>query len=482
MSATQTIDYAALAKQAGAISSQPAPSASPASQSGSIDYAALAKQAGAVSSTPPPAADTGVWAGVKRNTVGMIAGLYHALTDPATDQEKQDLLTKVQAANAQGDNVPETVATDPSQATLAYHRLIDAPADVLNKKGQDEQAAAQDLLSKGQTWKGANLSLSGATDRMLSNVPMAGPWLNSVARRWESGDKSGAATDIAAAVIAENAPEITNAVGDALSGPRQSLAESIAGPVVRKPVGATLEDARFNRNPAAAIPNEGLMGSKEQMVQQATQRIAQISADTDATLQAHPNANAQIDAEPIIDGAIAEATKAAKKVGNKAAITRLNDLGDALKTEYGPIQGTPFEINNLKRDIGEAAETLGAFKSTDPLESSAASAMADVYGRLKDAVNQQVPEIAANNERVANLLSARMGLKRNIALETNKGLFSGLSLTNLPFKFLEKTAGSAPARSAAANLIAPGVPQGAAAGMPFTLGAALAGSTAEGQQ
>jgi hypothetical protein len=41
---TQTIDYSALAKQAGAISSQPA---------GDVDYAALAKQAGAMSSAPP---------------------------------------------------------------------------------------------------------------------------------------------------------------------------------------------------------------------------------------------------------------------------------------------------------------------------------------------------------------------------------------------------------------------------------------------
>lgn len=41
----QTIDYEALAKQAGAISSQPA-------QSGDVDYAALAKQAGAINSEP----------------------------------------------------------------------------------------------------------------------------------------------------------------------------------------------------------------------------------------------------------------------------------------------------------------------------------------------------------------------------------------------------------------------------------------------
>lgn len=45
------IDYGALAKQNGAISSQPA-------AGGSIDYEALAKQNGAVSSQSAPATDT----------------------------------------------------------------------------------------------------------------------------------------------------------------------------------------------------------------------------------------------------------------------------------------------------------------------------------------------------------------------------------------------------------------------------------------
>ncbi|MFI5057550.1 MAG: hypothetical protein ACHQLQ_05145 [Candidatus Acidiferrales bacterium] len=164
--------------------------------------------------------DTGVWAGVKRNTVGMVAGLYHALTDPATDQEKAQLMKKVQDEKAwqtahgyDPNQVDESVATDPSRATLAYHRLIDAPAGALAQKGEDEQAAAKDLLSKGQTWKGSDLYVSGATDRLLSAVPGAGPWLNSVAQRAERGDISGAATDVAAAVAYSNAPEIARATG-----------------------------------------------------------------------------------------------------------------------------------------------------------------------------------------------------------------------------------------------------------------------------
>src|ERR1041384_1563134 len=152
-----------------------------------------------------PNAETGGWAGVKRNTVRFVSNLYHAFSDPATEKEKQGLMMKVQAEKewqkAHGydpNEVDERVATNPSRATLAYHRLIDAPASHLQAKGHDEEAAARDLLSKGETFKGVNLYASGLADKTLAAIPMIGPAINSIAERYESGDKSGAATDLAA--------------------------------------------------------------------------------------------------------------------------------------------------------------------------------------------------------------------------------------------------------------------------------------------
>jgi hypothetical protein len=167
--------------------------------------------------TPSQPQDTGVLASLKRNTIGAVEGLYRAFSDPATNVEKQQLLTKVQAENARGGNLPETLATNPSRATLAYHRLIDAPADVLAKKGSDERAAAHELISNGQIWKGANTYLSGLTDTALSAVPMAGPGVNVTAQRAEQGDLSGAATDVASLVAAENAPAAARALGGKIS-------------------------------------------------------------------------------------------------------------------------------------------------------------------------------------------------------------------------------------------------------------------------
>lgn len=174
--------------------------------------------------------DTGIWAGVKRNTVGLVNGLYHALSDPATDEEKQELLKKVKDTNAKGDKVPEDLATNPSQATLAYHRLIDAPADQLYKKSGDELSAAKDLLSKGDTWKGAGTYASGIADRGLASIPMFGPWVNGVAERAEKGDVSGAATDVASAVLMSKGSAAAKATGEGLGKVKAGMDSTMMQP------------------------------------------------------------------------------------------------------------------------------------------------------------------------------------------------------------------------------------------------------------
>lgn len=181
-----------------------------------------------VSIAPDPDGDTGIWAGVKRNTVGAVTGIYHALTAPATDDEKQELLDKVRSDNKRyGDEIPESLATDPSQATLAYHRLIDAPASELMEKGNDEVKASKDLLSNGKAWKAANMYASGLTDEALSALPLVGPWINSVAVRAEKGDVSGAGTDLASAAILQNAKPLLRGTGEAISGTREAIGGAI---------------------------------------------------------------------------------------------------------------------------------------------------------------------------------------------------------------------------------------------------------------
>jgi hypothetical protein len=212
----------------------------------------------------------------------MIAGLYHAFSDPATDQEKQDLLAKIRKQNAEGDNIPEDLATNPSRATLAYHRLIDAPADYLQEKGSNERAAARDLMRRNDAFKGANLYLSGLTDTALSAIPLAGPAINNIAERFERGDHSGAATDLVAALTMENlgkraeAPEVTPAsrLNQQITYARQMDAARAGAPIpaaAESPTGSNLF-ADYLRS-SAQKNYEDILNPTKQTTKYQTQKI-----------------------------------------------------------------------------------------------------------------------------------------------------------------------------------------------------------------
>jgi hypothetical protein len=283
---------------------------------------------------------------------------------------------------------------------------------------------------------------------------------------------------LAAAPLVAKIPGVSKAVGaiaDTANDARSFLAQKAVSPLVKTPLGMSMENAKFGRDPAAALSQEGMVGPNpapgdtsllgKGLIEKVGERVSELSKATDQTLQNHQNANAQIDTEPIIDQSIADAQAAARKVGNKAAVQRLSDLSDALKTEYGPVKGTPFEMNNLKRSIGEAGSELGAFKYSDPLEASAAGAMGDVYTGIKNAVNEQIPEVAPLNERVSNLLAAKTALTRNALLDANKSIFDSHTMYSAAAKAIKNTIASAPIRTGVARVLNTGntldVPEGA---------------------
>ncbi|HEV2522590.1 MAG TPA: hypothetical protein VGT24_09430 [Candidatus Acidoferrales bacterium] len=390
MSAGAQIDYAALAQQAGAISSQPAP------QSGNVDYASLAKQAGATSSQPSSTTqpETGIWAGVKRNTVGMVAGLYHAFTDPATEQEKQDILAKTHG------NLSDSMATNP--VALAYHRLIDAPGQVLSQKGTDQIAAAKDLLSKGQTWKGSNAYVSGAIDKVLSLVPGIGPWLNSVAQRYESGDVSGAATDIAAATAYMNAPEIVKTVSPKVAqffkGSAQKNYEDVLNPtkIPTKYQTQQIMPQLLEERPIA-MTRQGLSDLAGEQAEQAGQQVEQAVSGLQGSMKTQPVIDGLenlrksyqvngVSLRPEVDGAIDMAQNQLRAISQEGVVqgagpgeaeipyqdvVKARRILDDAVAEVGGYQGRPLSdtslanirkatANSLRQELGNASPDLAA--------------------------------------------------------------------------------------------------------------------------
>jgi len=148
------VDYTALARQAGATSSQPP------APGGPVDYAALAKQAGAISSTPPPTrswtdsvgdAASEWWNQV--NPISAVKGLATAVNHPI-DTGKALLDAQGELANKVVSSFKSGNYVDAARHGLDYLLPVIGP--------QIDQAA--DLAQSGQYAKSAGMTAGIATN------------------------------------------------------------------------------------------------------------------------------------------------------------------------------------------------------------------------------------------------------------------------------------------------------------------------------
>lgn len=238
---------------------------------------------------------------------------------------------------------------------------------------------------------------------------------------------------------------------DATAAMRNRAAQKIVGPLAYENVGETAADNRMGANPERGIVDEGLVGSKSSLVKQASTRLGELKSAANNILQNHPASRQLINAEPIIDDALDKAVIEAQKVGGDTS--RLEQVRDALKTKYGKLQGTPLEINNLKSDIQDHANNLGAYKNTQPVEASAAAAMGDAARGIKNAVNAQVPEVTDLNQRMQDLKDAQTGIQRKVNQSRGEDMFAGGPFEGTAGKILQRTVGSAPVRTGIARVL-----------------------------
>jgi len=237
--ATPTIDYDALAKKAGAISSQPA----------AVDYSALAKQAGAISSTPgeeKPGALSRFGTGLYESTVGpAVQAISHPI-DTAVGMAKQVFglpeLQQVHQHIANGDfgagalKLLEYAQQGP-QGRMARDIVQPMAQDV--KEGNYAGAAGRGVgtaLTLGapelpKVVKGAGRAVAGAAERAIPKIPST---LNAV----EQG-----AVDL----LRENDVPLTPGT---LTGNKG--VKAVQATVQNSPLGATTA-AEFNRGTAAVV-------------------------------------------------------------------------------------------------------------------------------------------------------------------------------------------------------------------------------------
>ena len=156
-----TIDYAALAKQAGALSSQPAP------PSGNVDYVALAKQAGSVGYQPPPAPSLTPEQARSRTLMNMTRAMSG---QPMDNPEDQAIAVKA------GEEGFKAAAMD--AATLTTAGLVGAPS--LVSKAGPLVPAGRDALGRFLPWVASQVTAEGPSlveksGAMLVNLVKAHP-------------------------------------------------------------------------------------------------------------------------------------------------------------------------------------------------------------------------------------------------------------------------------------------------------------------
>ncbi len=352
--------------------------------------------------------------------------------------------------------VPHSVGEAVSGALAKSTGLLQPIVNYAQNAGKGIAEGAQDVVDAGRNIVAGQPILpnigkaaSGGAHAILQATPVVGPSIDTAGQDIAQGNYAGAAGGLTGAIAQVAAPDALEKVGQA----RDYVAQKAVEPLVNKTPTQAAADLDADIKPGQSIVDEGLVGTKKSLVKKANQRIGELSSQTDQALKNSPNANVQIDAGDIIDGAIDSAQKAALKSGNPAIVTRLDNLKNALQTQFGSLQGTPLEMQRLKQSIGDTASDLGSFKTTDPLEASAAGALKDIYSRLNDAIAQQVPETATLNDRVSRLISDRDGVTRSITKDSGKSVLDSTGLGATLLKMLQATVTSAPIRTGIAKIL-----------------------------
>ena len=415
-----------------------------------------AQQPSQTAPVQPQDTDAGLLAGLRRNSIGAIEGIYHAAMDPVTPEESAQLVKKIRDYNnhpdVQSGKVPplsEDSAQNPSRAALMYHRIVDAPADVLLQKGKNEDEAALDLLKHHEYWKGGNLYLSGLADRALAGVPLVGPAIDSTAQRAEHGDVSGAATDVASAWAAEHSPAILGKAAEATGELAQKLAPESMNSLLRA---NRQTNYLYGKNPGQAFIDEKIKipknaitygGQLENLHGQLETATENLNDQIKAALSDPVVASKRIDIVPVVKDAVENAKRyIAKQSGLDVPryTSELNKLEDSILTRYdaqgnptGKVTGTklsPAEVADVKKSLGKS--TQWNVLPTDPdvqIKSYLNSIRKKIYGQLADSVEQAAPNqnVKALNQRLANSIEAQGLLEKRIAYEHGTGGYAAMA-------------------------------------------------------
>jgi hypothetical protein len=339
---------------------------------------------------------------VKQHAKNMIAGPYHAIADAPKSAAEQSVV------NAGGGGVF-------GRAGLAADRLLGV-------------SASQQNFDQGKAlWKAGNRD--AAVQSLEDSVPLVGPWAKQIetdtANKGAVAGMAGLATDVFGPSVA------AKAAGAAL----KPLARSVAVADVKNMIRPNANDAAFGKSPAEGLLNQpggvrsmskpGLLAKTRANIESTGQQIG------DAVAQAPQTPT---DVSAAVNNPFDAALQRAAKGNEKGLVTGLKDAQQGYTHDlyYDPSTGeiagqsspknlnmTPSELFGLKKDVGN-----GIRWTNQAFDNDLNATRGQVYGGLKEKLNDAVPSIKPLNEQYANLRAGASALERRIPIEERNNAVS----------------------------------------------------------
>ena len=226
-----------------------------------------------------------------------------------------------------------------------------------------------------------------------------------------------AASGALGTVLGAGAPYVSGAV--------KQLAPRVINSLIKP-----LEKAfRFGRDPGRGVVNEGITAlSRSGLKEQFVSKLDELGGLIERSLTRPGVKESVIDVSPAISK-IDDAIAAAGKRGEKLLLQRLKDVKEALTknldvqtgefTTSKPMQMSPLEVHQLKRQIGEAAKWTG-----QAFDNEVNQARVVVYRALNDLVEKAAPGTKSLQARYADILTAKSALERTMNIGERHNLMS----------------------------------------------------------
>ena len=248
--------------------------------------------------------------------------------------------------------------------------------------------------------KGANTYLSGLTDTGLSAIPLAGPAINSIAERFEKGDRSGAATDLVAALTMENiakrggataqSPGGSNLFADTLRSSAQKSYEDILNPTRQstKYQTAKIMPQLLEERPIA-LTRKGLAEKAAGRAEEAGQQIEQTVSGLQGTMNT----------QPVIDGL--QNLKKSFQVNGVSLRPEVDSAIDAVSQQMQAL-GPDISLQDAvkaRRILDNAVAEAKGYQGAQLSDASMAAIRKETANSIRSELGQASPDLAKFNAK-----------------------------------------------------------------------------------